>query len=150
MGVVTGRSNPYAGLNNPAAPVGPVVPLGDMYEGEIGDGTQLSGVTGEAGGGVPPVPRPLRGGPLLLLACSAGGLQGFRGAGSAGVQGSGSNTRDPLPARLARSACIPEERERSPPAPTAPLPLHSAPAASHLVAPPRLAAPQVLASPWPA
>lgn len=48
VGVVPGRTNPFLGQNNPDAPTGPVVPLGDMYEGEIADGTELSGVTGEA------------------------------------------------------------------------------------------------------
>ncbi|KAL4419305.1 hypothetical protein ABPG77_001637 [Micractinium sp. CCAP 211/92] len=45
VGVIPGRTNPYAAQANPAA-LGVVVTLGDMYEGEIADGTGLSNVLG--------------------------------------------------------------------------------------------------------
>lgn len=50
MAVIPGRTNPYAAQANPAA-LGVVVTLGDMYEGEIADGTGLSNVLG----GFPPL-----------------------------------------------------------------------------------------------
>ena len=44
-GVVKGRTNPVKG-SNPYAPTTPVLPLGDMYEGQIGQGSGLSAPTG--------------------------------------------------------------------------------------------------------
>ncbi|KAL4440552.1 hypothetical protein ABPG75_003553 [Micractinium tetrahymenae] len=71
VGVVSGRTNPNAGQANPNAPTGPVVPLGDMYEGEIMAGTGLSEAIG-AGFSLPNIGFDF-GAPVNDTACDGNG-----------------------------------------------------------------------------
>ena len=69
-GVVKGRTNPVEG-SNPYAPTTPVLPLGDMYEGEIGQGSGLSAPTGASPPLWPAIHSPSSG-PASCVVCWQG------------------------------------------------------------------------------